>query len=300
MENLQFSSFPSSLFEQPLHQGEGVQFLDFEGAQIAFDFQSAKAPCEKLLVLVNGYQRNRMDFRAFRKKIEKLSPQTATLALDNRYCGQTTVSSSNPLTVIRMARDVSALAAFYCKILNLKDFSLLGISMGGMIAQTLAAGNENVENLFLVSTTAGGLGRTWPVAVKDPSSLEYKNHYENLDSTKKHMERYFGARFLKSSTLLFDMMCKTLVKSNTGEMNESAKTQFLASSTFDGVENIAKIKAKTLIVSGDEDQIIPLENAHYLSNNIAHSSLVVYPEVGHLILIEEPEKFANDICEFLK
>ncbi len=303
MENLEFSSLPQSLFELELHLGEGLQFLEFEGAKIAFDFQPSKEPCQNLLVLVNGYQRSRLDFRAFRKKIEKLSPNTATLALDNRFCGQTIVSSSELLTVIRMAKDVLALSSFFCKALSLKRFSLLGISMGGMIAQTLASGNSCIDKLFLVSTTSGGKGRTWPVEVKDPTTLEYKSSYETLDSTKKHMRRYFGERFLKSSSLLFEMMCKTLMKVDTGEnseIEEGAKTQFYVSASFDGVENLSNIKAKTLLVSGNEDHIIPLENSNFLSKQISNCSLIVYNEVGHLILIEEAEKFANDICEFLK
>ncbi len=302
MENLEFSSLPQSLFELELHTGEGLQFLEFEGAKIAFDFQPSKESCQNLLVLVNGYQRNRLDFRAFRKKIEKLSPHTATLALDNRFCGQTIVSSSEPLTITRMAKDVLALSAFFCKALSLNSFSLLGISMGGMIAQTLASGNSCIDKLFLVSTTSGGTGRTWPVEVKDPTTLEYKSSYETLESTKKHMRRYFGERFLKSSPLLFEMMCKTLVKANSEslEIGDGAKIQFYASSTFDGVKCLSNIKAKTLVVSGDEDHIIPLENSHFLSKQIPNCLLIVYNEVGHLILIEEPEKFANDICKFLK
>jgi pimeloyl-ACP methyl ester carboxylesterase len=303
VENFEFSSLPQFLYELELHITEGVQFLEFEGAQIAFDFQPSKEPCQNLLVLINGYKRDRLDFRAFRKKIEKLSPHTATIALDNRFCGQTKVTSSELLTVTRMARDVLALSAIFCKALNLKVFSLLGISMGGMIAQTLASGNSCVEKLFLVSTTSGGMGRTWPVEVKDPKTLEYKNLYETLDSTKKHMLRYFGKRFLKSSPLLFEMVCKNLVKANAGENSKNgdgAKNQFYASVIFDGVKNLSNIKAKTLVISGNEDHVIPLENSNYLSKQILNSSLIVYHEVGHLILIEEPEKIVNDICNFLK
>ena len=299
---MDFSSLPTSFFETDLQLKEGLQILDFEGAKIAFDFQPSLQTCENLLVLVNGYQRNRLDFRAFRKKIEKLSPKTATIALDNRYCGQTIVSTEDPLTVLRMARDVGALSSLFCKMLQLKTYSLLGISMGGMIAQSLAANQSSIDQLFLISTTAGGIGRTWPIEVKDPTKLEYKNNYQTLESTKKHMARYFGKRFLKNSSLLFEMMCKTLAKVKTEEVTNfnGAEVQFYASSTFDGTEELSKIKAKTIIVSGDEDQIIPLENSYYLSNNIQYSSLIIYKEVGHLILIEEPEKFAFDISNFLK
>ena len=302
MENLEFSSLAPSLFFENLNTDEGLQFLEFEGAKSAYDFIPAAAECQNLFILINGYQRTRLDFRAFRKKLFTLSPHTATLAFDNRYCGQTVVASNEPLTVERMARDALALAGFYCKVLNLNTFSVLGISMGGMIAQALASRNSSINKLFLVSTTAGGIGRSWPKEVKDPSKLEYKNNYETLESTKKHMARYFGDRFVKTSSLLFEMMCKTLVKANNDSntvVDFGAKAQFFVSANYDGVVNLNNIKAKTLIVSGNEDQIIPVENARYLSNNIQNSSLIIYNEVGHLILIEEPEKFANDICQFL-
>ena len=302
---MDFSSFPADfLTANSVHLQESLQFFEYAGAKIAYDFQPATAPTKNLLILVNGYQRSRLDFRAFRKKLEKSSPHVATLALDNRYCGQTQILDTNtPLTLEQMARDVAALAYLFCNELKLNNFSVLGISMGGMIAQTLAAHCAQVDKLMLVSTTAGGKGRTWPREVSEPSGITYKNHYENLESTQKHMQRYFGAKFLKGSPLLFDMMCKTMVKSKAEEAadrKKDAEVQFYASYTFDGVEQLPNIKAKTLIISGDEDQIIPLENSSFLSNNITAADLLTYNEVGHLILIEEPEKFAQDIVQFLQ
>ncbi len=302
---MDFSTFPPEFAKtNPVLLQDGLQFFEFAGAKIAFDYQPATEPVEKILVLVNGYQRSRLDFRAFRKKLEKLSPNIATLALDNRYCGQTEVLDSNrALTVEQMAADVVALAHLFCNKLKLNSFSVLGISMGGMIAQTLAAHCDQVSDLILVSTTAGGRGRTWPRTGTAPSNLTYKNHYENLESTQKHMQRYFGTKFLKGSPLLFDMLCKTMLKSKAEESadrKKDAEIQFYASSAFDGVEQLSNIKTKTLIVTGDEDQIIPLENSSFLSNNITAADLLTYSAVGHLILIEEPEKFAQDIAQFLQ
>ncbi|BBH53348.1 alpha/beta fold hydrolase [Fluviispira sanaruensis] len=302
LDYLEFSSLPLSLFDVCLEIEAGAQFLEFEGARIAFDFLPAKDTCQKLLILVNGYQRTRQDFRAFRKKIEKLSPNTATLSLDNRFSGETQDSGIDILTVERMARDISALAAVFCKKLNLSTFSLLGISMGGMIVQTLAAHNGKVEKLFLVSTTAGGSGRTWPVQVKDPKELKYKNPYISLESTKAQMARYFGKRFLQGSPLLFDMMCKSILKAraeNEASSDKAAEIQFYTSAIFDGIAFLGKIKAKTFIISGDEDHIIPLENSHFLNRNIENSVLTIYEGVGHLILIEEADKFVQDVSEFL-
>ncbi|WGL61533.1 alpha/beta hydrolase [Pigmentibacter sp. JX0631] len=304
---MDFSTLSKELSElqNPVHLQEGIQFLEYEGAKLAFDYQPAKEEVKSILVLVNGYQRTRLDFRALRKKLEKSLPNTATVALDNRFCGQTIVqpSHSSSLTVSQMAADVAVLAYFFCQKLGLKGFSALGISMGGMIVQTLAASNSEVQNLLLISTTAGGNGRTWPEHMDPSKGLTYINHYENIESTKKHMLKYFGSKFLTTSPLLFEMMCKTMVKAKAEESLEhsrDAEIQFYSSSNFDGVVQLSNIKSKTLVVSGDEDKIIPLENSTFLSNNISNAELITYSEVGHLILIEEPEKFAQDISLFLQ
>jgi pimeloyl-ACP methyl ester carboxylesterase len=152
--------------------------------------------------------------------------------------------------------------------------------------------------LYLVSTTCGGIGRTWFRPVEDPSKLKYENKNVDLDSIKKNMSRYFADRFLKNSSLLFEMMCKDMLKnSNKEEIDDRARRQFDVSVNFDKANLLNKISAKkTIIFSGDEDKIIPMQNAVYLNQHIANSKLVLYPEVGHLILIEEPEQFVQDIA----
>ena len=303
MEQFDFSTILESVNQANLRVEPGVQFFEFEGARIAFDFQPSSAQCNQFLVLINGFQRNHLDFRAFRKKIHNLNPNLATLALDNRYCGQTIViDNAQELTVFRMAKDAAALAAYYCRTLELNAFSALGISMGGMIAQTLAAHCAQVDALFLVSTTAGGQSRVWPQGVERSGAMQFKDYYVSLDSTKNYMKNYFGERFLKNSPLLFEMMCKTLVK-NREKVGDSilgaAQMQLKAASNFDGESVLPKIFAKTLIITGDSDAVVPIDNSYYLKDHIKNASLIVYKDIGHLILIEEPDLFVSDICTFL-
>lgn len=288
-----------------VHLNSGLQYFEFAGAQFALDYQCASENPTHLLVLVNGYQRTRLDFRAFRKKLEKLCPHVATVAFDNRYCGETKVTERDAeFSIDVMAKDTFVIAEAFMHKLNLKSFSLLGISMGGMIVQSLAGSlpYSIVENLFLVSTTCGGQGRTWSRPVTDPSQLKYENKNINFELTKKNMSRYFANKFLNNSPLLFEMMCKNIIKnSNKKEEEHFANMQFNVSVKFDGVHFLNKINAKqTVIFSGDEDKIIPIENAHYLNSHISNSKLVIYQQVGHLILIEEPELFVQDTsCFFL-
>jgi hypothetical protein len=99
-----------------------LQYLDFAGAQLALDYQCAVERPTHLFVLVNGYQRTRLDFRAFRKKLAKLAPHVATVAFDNRYCGETVVVNNTELSIELMAQDTYAIATVFMHKLNLKSF----------------------------------------------------------------------------------------------------------------------------------------------------------------------------------
>ncbi|MES2615128.1 MAG: alpha/beta hydrolase [Bdellovibrionota bacterium] len=280
----------------------GLQYLNFAGAQLALDYQCVSSPPTHLCILVNGYQRNRLDFRAFRKKLEKIAPHVATVAFDNRGCGETQIASEDNFSIEKIAQDAIAIASIFMQKLNLCTYSVLGISMGGMIAQTIAAESHNIDNLFLVSTTCGGVGRTWSRPVANPSQLKYVNKNTDMEATKKNMSRYFADKFLKNSGLLFEMMCKNILKTsveNGEKNNDEIRKQYDISVHYNGVSSLNKITAKkTVIFSGDEDKIIPLQNATFLKEHIKNAQLIVYPQAGHLLLIEEPEQFAQDVGSF--
>jgi pimeloyl-ACP methyl ester carboxylesterase len=282
----------------------GLQYFNTSDAQIALDYECATEHPTHLFILVNGFQRTRLDFRAFRKKLMLLAPHVATVSLDNRYCGETKVTEDSELTCELMSQDVLAISKLFMEKLNLTNFSLLGISMGGMIAQHLASTMPQhvIQNLFLVSTTCGGVGRTWSRPIEHPSQLKYENKNVDIESTQKNMSRFFANKFLKNSPFLFEMMCKNILKSDSknGQRNEiAAKKQYEVSVQFDVSSMLSNIQAqKTIIISGEEDRIILLANSQYLHQHIQDSQLIVYPEVGHLILIEEPENFVKDVASY--
>lgn len=310
----------------------GASVLEWDGARIAYDVECPTPEPRTLLLLVNGYQRNRLDFRAFRKRLAAAAPHVATLALDNRGCGETRFVGSAPetLTLERMARDAGALANAFAERMGLGGFSMLGISMGGMVSQILASHCTAVEKLVLVSTTAGGHGRVWPdhVGRVDPKavgeSVTYRPWPTDEEGMRKRMVRYFGPRFRERAPLLIDTMVKNMLKANArkpeggdegnGERNgegnavgtaaespteRGSRLQFHASASFDGTGLLAHVDAETLVVTGSDDAIIPKENAYFLQAHLPSARLVEYEGVGHLVLIEEPEAFVMDVAGFL-
>lgn len=292
-----------------------VQFLEQPGALVAFDWsfsvpeEAGKSAAPRALLLVNGFQRDRSDFRALRKRLhQKATFPLLTLSLDNRGCGQSKVQKT-PLETSDWVEDVLALREWALQHLETRlgpslagsaMVGLLGISMGGMIAQA-ASGRapEAWQRLILVSTTPGGELRVWPSHI--PSQpIPYKPFPKDFDSLKARMVQYFGPAFLESNPLIVDIMVKNMIKNSQEPSSRSwAQAQHDAAVGFDGTSYLTHHRAPTLVVTGDQDQIIPPGNSEALVKHIKGSQKKVYPNVGHLILVEEPERFSQDVLNFL-
>jgi pimeloyl-ACP methyl ester carboxylesterase len=280
-----------------------------------------------LLVLINGYQRDSSDFRAFRKRLRVQIPSVSFLAIDNRGCGKSSILPENSnfsFSVQTMSNDSIVCIQSALKILSLKEnhnqinfkqvkLYLLGISMGGMICQKIASEMNNCEGLILVSTTAGGEARVWPTnKLASKNRTEFQPWPSTLEGMKTRMEKYFGSRYLKTHSFVVEKMCESLFKKynmtqaqknisqDSDTENINSMRQFEASANFDGTNSLGRIHCKTIIFTGSEDKIIPKENSYLLNSQIKNSSVVEYPEVGHLILAEEPEKFVFQVKQFLQ
>lgn len=282
----------------------GTQFIHRNEAHIAVDFEGTRAgvAAERLLLLVNGFARPRTDFRAFRKRIHAQMDSLVTVALDNRGAGETEGGIDN-LSVQDMALDAAFVAQSFALKLGLQKYSVLGISMGGMIAQTIAAQDPKVESLVLVSTTAGGASRIWPQGVDPEIALQkpFEPWPQDSELMMRRMVRYFGPRFRKTSPLLIEMMVKNMLKSHAvASAQGRARAQYNATVGFDGSAFARNVACPTLVLTGTEDEIIPPENSQEICKLIKKSQLETFADMGHLLLIEDPENFVARVRCFLE
>ena len=247
-----------------------------------------------LLVLLNGFGRTFLDFQSMRKSLHSFHENLVTLSLDNRFSGKTIVSKDDDASIPSMANDVLMLVNYYLNNFHFKSYDLLGISMGGMIAQSVAASNPFLGNLILVSTTIGGPLRVF-------SKERPKKDFEELsqDNVQEKFSKYVSNYFKEKNPELFKMFLRSLEKVNKKENSFSLKKQHDSSISFDGTLFYDKIKARTLIIHGEDDSIIPFENAYILNERIQGSSLLSYKKVGHLILLENSRDFVSDVSHFL-
>ncbi|MBM3381522.1 MAG: alpha/beta fold hydrolase [Betaproteobacteria bacterium] len=282
----------------------GVCYLEHQGARLAFDFEGARDGLRvtQLLVLVNGFARPRTDFRAFRKRIHAQMPHLATLALDNRGAGETE-GGLDALSVERMAQDAAFLAQAHAQALGLSRYHALGISMGGMICQNWTSRDPHVRSLILVSTTPGGDARVWPEGVESDKikSKAFEPWPQDSETMHRRMSRYFGPKFRKSSPLLIEMMVKNMLKANAEPLSQGrSRAQYDATIGYDGTRLLSQVTCPTLVLTGSEDEIIPPGNADALCRLIPQAKKVVFPDMGHLLLIEDPENFVAQVRTFLE
>ncbi len=237
------------------------------------------------VTLINGHTRTSKDFKLLVKHL--VSCGHRVLTLDNRGAGQTETSS--PFTMEDLAHDVIALWDH----LEIEQSHLLGISMGGMIAQLLTAQYpERVKRLILVSTAAR---KKWI------DSMAEAGWGNTLDSVKEKLTYYFAPSFIAKNKLLVEAMAKQILKEiETGRFAEAAKAQREAMAHFEGFTYLSRILAETLIIHGREDRVMAPEAARELHEHIRYSRTEIIDGAGHLLLAEAPKELYSLVSDFVE
>jgi len=60
------------------------------------------------------------------------------------------------------------------------------------------------------------------------------------------------------------------------------------------------IQAPTLVVHGEVDPLVVAENGRYLAQHIKGARLILYPNIGHIVIVERAEDFNRDVLAFLE
>lgn len=220
------------------------------------------------------------------------TPHYRVITFDNRGIGR----SSNPggaFGIKDMADDTLGLM----DALGLERPHVFGLSMGGMIAQELAINHpERVRGLVLACTHPGG-----------DHQVQHGQEVRELFTEMVYVASPEAK--LKASPTLFDPAnlaerpelaaeyAKVSLKHPAGA--EILSKQWEAVLGHDTYERLGRIKAQTLVLTGDKDVLIPPGNSEILAERIPGAQLVVAPGGGHQILVERAEACNRVVLEFL-
>ena len=214
------------------------------------------------------------------------------LAPDPRDTGDSS-PDAEPFLLDDLADD----AAVFLRALNAAPAFVVGLSMGGMVAQHLALRHpELVRGLVLVSTTPGGAGGS-PATERGRAALFLPAELEAGERARQAMTLMTAPGFTDAHPEILDLAERNAKRHPMSA--DSYKRQFRAVRAHDAVAGLASIVVRTLVLHGDSDDLIPLPNAERLMAGIPGATLKVYPSTGHMPQLERRAEFLADLRGFL-
>jgi len=262
--------------------------VQLDEVQIAYRRMGAGRP----LLLLNGFAATSADWDP--SFIEALASSNELVLIDNRGLGSSS-DDGLPFEIAQLADD----AARMMDVLRIERPSLLGWSMGGFIAQTIALQQPaRVNKLILLSTDPGG-------AEADLAPPGIWSQLTDMSGTPDEQAR----RLL---FLLFPAEVAESVYRKFGAIVAAARArlsadlvnrQVAAMTTWhrDGVGNrLRAMKVPVLVATGTADEVIPRSNALKLVNAIPGAWLAQFEGGGHAFMAQYPHALAGLIDSFLK
>jgi pimeloyl-ACP methyl ester carboxylesterase len=170
--------------------------------------------------------------------------------------------------------------------INIFQAVFVGHSMGGAISLTLALNHpEHVLALGLVGT--GARLRVAPVILENAA-----NPTTFPVAVNAIMQRAFSPHT--------DPRLMQLAGQRMGTTRPTVlHGDFLACNSFDVMESIGKIRVPTLVICGKDDQLTPARYSQYLADQLPKAQLMIIPEAGHMVMLEQPQAVATELSAFL-
>ncbi len=173
--------------------------------------------------------------------------------------------------------------------LRLKDPILVGHSMGGMIAAEMAALQPNDVTRLALIASAGLWDDAHPIA-----DLFATLPFE-MPALLFH-DAVAGAAMLTAGRNVQDPnFLQTYLVTNARQLGMAGRILFPIPDR--GLrQRLYRIRAKTVVIWGDSDRLIPPIYAHAFKKGIAGAELVSLPESGHMVIVEQPAAVAEAIA----
>ncbi len=221
--------------------------------------------------------------------LDPLREDFETIVYDHRGIGQSS-RMEEPFTIVELAEDAVGLL----DALAIDSAHVLGISMGGMVAQELALAHpERVRTLILGGTYCGGDGSS-PTSPEVAQRLAEARMSGDLErALRTSWEVNVSAGFAADADAYAAFRANALKRLVAVPVIMAQVQAVIAHNTL---ARLPQLTLPTLIVHGSADQITPVENARLIAAHIPGSRLEIFDAVGHLFFLERPQRSAELVC----
>ncbi|MGR3366889.1 MAG: 3-oxoadipate enol-lactonase [Sagittula sp.] len=225
------------------------------------------------------------DFRLWDEILPMLPDNLRILRFDKRGHGLSD-TPKGPYSMGALITDTERLMDH----LGLKDTIFVGLSIGGMIAQGLAAKRLDLVRAMVLSNTAAKIG-TRDMWAERIANVEKAGLADIVDPT---MDRWFSKPFHQTEEFPAwrNMFLRTPAEGWTGCAAAISGTDFISSTSG--------LRLPTLAIAGSEDGSTPPDLVFETADLIPGSQKHLIRNAGHLPSVEQPEEYARVLTGFLK
>ena len=229
------------------------------------------------------------DLSMWDPQAKALARRYRVLRYDTRGHGGTD-APAGAYTLSQLADDARALL----KALGIARTHWIGLSMGGMIGQTLALSSpEILQSLGLCDTSSripADMKHVWDERI---TTVEAKGMEPMVETT---IGRWFTPKFIEARKDVIEPV-RAMIRRTPPKGYVSCCHAIKA---LDLTDRLKAIALPTLIVVGKQDMGTPLAASESINQQIKGSELVVLDPASHLSNLEQPEAFTRALEEFLR
>ncbi|MCK8787559.1 alpha/beta hydrolase [Roseomonas sp. NAR14] len=224
--------------------------------------------------------------------VNALAADRPVIAFNNAGVG--TTSGETPDTIERQAADAEA----FIVALGLEEIDLLGFSLGGFLAQVMAArGTLAVRRLILTGTAPRGGEEHLLEVVAAAFARKARDVRLPLFFTPSDASQVAGEAFIDRAGLRREDR-----DPDRGDAVSNPQAQAIirwCAETDPDYGTLRAIRQPTLIVHGSDDTMFPPINAYDMSRRMSDATLIIYPDSGHGALFQYPATFVSHARIFL-
>jgi poly(3-hydroxyoctanoate) depolymerase len=261
-----------------------IRFVDVDGLRLRTSVRGVGRP----LLLITGLGASLDLAQPFERELT--GHGVHTIGFDAPGVGQST-PYPRPRRMPGLARTVRRML----DALGYQRVDVLGVSLGGVIAQQLARQAPDRVRRLVLAATGPGLGGVHGsprvlLALATPRRYYQPDHYRRIAG-----RIYGGAARRDPDALLHGSVARFIERpSMRGYLG-----QLYAISGWTSLPWLRTLPQPTLVLAGDDDPIVPLVNARILARCIPNARLHVVSGGGHLFLLERPAEMAALVADFL-
>lgn len=248
-----------------------------------------------VLVLLHGYSASSLDWQEW---VERLGDRYRLILVDLPGHGLTEAPAGYEASIARMVACIAALLdALACPAVV-----LVGNSMGGQVVWRYAVDRPTrVAGLVLIGST----GWTDERQATSQGLFRFLGHAAGRFLLRHLDLTWIARRGLRSVFADPSRVTPSMVTRYTDLARAPGHRDILTGLQMQGgdatqLARLGTLDMPTLILAGDQDQLVPVADGHRFARAIRNSTLIVYPAVGHVPMQEIPDRTADDLHRWIE